>query len=380
MVTSGDGGTEDRRRATALLLAASERFYGALLVLYPKAFRNRYAAEMRQDFAHLSREGLDEGGGTELARVWGAAFSDLAVTALKERGTTLARYTNVPIEPRIVARLMVAVVLLAVTVTAASLTKTPQYEASAKMLVGLEQDAPRLDEHQALIRTTAETAAEAAQSRTIAEHAIERLGLSTTPKAFMKRLDAEPIVDTMFIEVSYTDPDPQRAQRVANVVGDELSRRVSGARPSVYSTTATLWQRAQIPQEPVSPNPLRNGLLTLVLGLMFCVGLAFLWPRVSTSTFGQAARAMARPAGLPASAPDGPLVRSSLTEAAKEEELLRALGRRGELTATGAALDTSLSVEEADRVLSGLAAKGYLQVRVRDGGIYYSFWQSDAPA
>jgi capsular polysaccharide biosynthesis protein len=379
-MTSGDGGTEDRRRATALLLAASERFYGALLVLYPKAFRNRYAAEMRQDFAHLSREGLDEGGGTELARVWGAAFSDLAVTALKERGTTLARYTNVPIEPRIVARLMVAVVLLAVTVTAASLTKTPQYEASAKMLIGLEQDVPHLDEHHALIQTTAETAAEAAQSRTIAEDAIERLGLSTTPKVFLERLDAEPIENTQFIEVSYTDPDPQRAQRVANVVGDELSRRVSEASPSVYSTTATLWQRAQIPQEPVRPNPLRNGLLTLVLGLMLCVGLAIVWPRVTTSTFGQAARAMTRPASLPASAPDGPLVRSSLTEAAREEELLRALGRRGELTATGAALDTSLSVEEADRVLSGLAAKGYLQVRVRDGGIYYSFWQGDAPA
>jgi capsular polysaccharide biosynthesis protein len=375
-MASSDRGLGDRRHAAALLLAASERFYGALLVLYPKAFRSRYAAEMRQDFAHLSREGLAEGDGTELARVWGAAFSDLAVTALKERGTTLARYTHVSIEPRIVAKLMVAVVLLVVTVTAASLTRTPQYEASAKMLVGLEQDAPQFEELQDLTQTTAE----AAQSRTIAEDAIERLGLSTTPKVFLERLDAEPIENTPFIEVSYTDPDPQRAQRVANVVGDELSRRVSEASPSVYSTTATLWQRAQIPQEPVRPNPLRNGLLTLVLGLMLCVGLAIVWPRVTTSTFGQAARAMTRPASLPASAPDGPLVRSSLTEAAREEELLRALGRRGELTATGAALDTSLSVEEADRVLSGLAAKGYLQVRVRDGGIYYSFWQGDAPA
>ncbi len=66
-------------------------------------------------------------------------------------------------------------------------------------------------------------------------------------------------------------------------------------------------------------------------------------------------------------------------EAAKEQELLEALGRSpsGELTAAGAALETSLTVEEADRMLSRLAAKGHLRVRAREtgGGLFYSFWQ-----
>jgi len=44
-----------------LLLAACGRLYGALLVLYPKAFRRRYEAEMRRDFRELMREGLEEG-------------------------------------------------------------------------------------------------------------------------------------------------------------------------------------------------------------------------------------------------------------------------------------------------------------------------------
>ena len=66
------GGREDRRLAD-LLLAASEWLYGGLLSLYPRAFRRRYAEEMRRDFADLSREGLEEGGGTELLRVWGGA-------------------------------------------------------------------------------------------------------------------------------------------------------------------------------------------------------------------------------------------------------------------------------------------------------------------
>jgi capsular polysaccharide biosynthesis protein len=55
------------------------------------------------------------------------------------------------------------------------------------------------------------TLAAATRSRPIAEDAIERLGLSTTPDVFLERLQAEPIENTQFIELSYTDPDPVRA-------------------------------------------------------------------------------------------------------------------------------------------------------------------------
>ena len=64
-------------------------------------------------------------------------------------------------------------------------------------------------------------------------------------------------------------------------------------------------------------------------------------------------------------------------EAAEEKELLEALGRRGELTVAAAALETSLSVGEADRVLSGLASRGHLKVRAEHGGLFYSLWEGD---
>jgi hypothetical protein len=56
---------KERREAGrgSSVLAVSERLYGALLVAYPKRFRRRYADEMRQAFADLSREGLEEGAG-----------------------------------------------------------------------------------------------------------------------------------------------------------------------------------------------------------------------------------------------------------------------------------------------------------------------------
>ena len=56
-----------------------------------------------------------------------------------------------------------------------------------------------------------------------------------------------------------------------------------------------------------------------------------------------------------------------------EKELLTAMERRGELTPVRAALETSLSASEADRILSELASKGYLDVRVDGTKISYTF-------
>jgi len=51
----------------------------------------------------------------------------------------------------------------------------------------------------------------------------------------------------------------------------------------------------------------------------------------------------------------------------KETELLVALERRGQITATRVALETSLGVGEADERLSRLAEKGHLRVRPTGG-------------
>jgi hypothetical protein len=58
----------------------------------------------------------------------------------------------------------------------------------------------------------------------------------------------------------------------------------------------------------------------------------------------------------------------------KERELLGALRERGELTPAEAAMETSLTVAEANEMLKGLAEGGHLEVRVRGGGLSYSLW------
>ena len=61
----------------------------------------------------------------------------------------------------------------------------------------------------------------------------------------------------------------------------------------------------------------------------------------------------------------------------KERELLEALARRGELSPALAALETSLTVAEADRMLSDLANDGHVEVRAHEGRLGYALWERD---
>lgn len=64
----------------------------------------------------------------------------------------------------------------------------------------------------------------------------------------------------------------------------------------------------------------------------------------------------------------------------KERELLQALREHGELTPAQAAMETSLTVAEADGMLKELTEAGHLQVRVRGGGLFYSLWEVESGA
>jgi hypothetical protein len=61
-------------------------------------------------------------------------------------------------------------------------------------------------------------------------------------------------------------------------------------------------------------------------------------------------------------------------EIAKKGELLLALEHHGEITAVGAALETSLGVAAAEKMLSDLANDGYVRVVAREGTLAYALW------
>jgi len=281
-------------------------------------------------------------------------------------------------ERRSMKTALVAVVLAAYAVTSASLMQTPTYEASAQMLVGFQQRHGQLETIPSVsLQQLAQTTEVAARSRPVAEEAIQRLELEMTPEELLDNLSSEQVEGAQFIVLSYEDTDPERAQLIANTVGKVTSELIS-ERSSTF--TAKVWEKAALPESPASPHPLRNGLLTLVigLGLASLVGTVVALPGVGARVAGTLSEWAVRPigeAGVLGRRHSAP----GIVERIKEKELLRALGRRGKLTAVEASLATSLSVEEANRMLFELAARGHLEVTVEHGKLLYSFWGHDAP-
>jgi len=175
------------------------------------------------------------------------------------------------------------IVLVAVVTTGAalgfSMLQTPTYEASVLILVGQQTTgdanfgAPNVTDLQEL----ALTVAKAVPTTPIAETVVEQLDLPEgSAGEVLKNVSAEPDPGTMFVNVSYKDSDPERAQLIANAIGKALSERISAVSVGANAITAKVWEPAALPETPVSPDPIRNGILALVLGSLLGVVLAFL--------------------------------------------------------------------------------------------------------
>ena len=287
--------------------------------------------------------------------------------------------------------LVITVVLAALGVTSSGLQQTPTYEASVQVWVdqkpGDQQTyvsgsgemiktlPPKGEGLQAIIQPLVY----AIEGRPVAEKAIGRLGLQMGAAELLDNLTVEQVENTTFIVLTYEDTDPVRAQQIVNTVGEVFSEFISGRSSQL---TATVWEKAAVPVTPVSPHPLRNGLFTLVIGLGLCGGLALALPHPlaarAAGILSERVRVVRQGVGqarLPGRKHLGP----SEAERIKEQELLEALDRRGKLTALEAALETSLSVEEANRMLYELAVRGHLEITVDHGRLLYSFWKADGP-
>ena len=167
-----------------------------------------------------------------------------------------------------------------------SLLQTPTYEASVMILVGqnISGDSNSGSVKVSDLQDLAQTVAQAVPTTPIAEAVVERLDLQEeSANEVLKHVSAEPDPGTMFVNVSYRDSDPERAQLIANTIGKVLSEKISEASVGANAMTATVWEPATLPETPVSPDPIRDGIIALVLGSLLGVVLAFLLEYVSGS-------------------------------------------------------------------------------------------------
>jgi capsular polysaccharide biosynthesis protein len=171
---------------------------------------------------------------------------------------------------------VMTVVVLTGATAGFSIVQTPEYVAQTMIIIGQEGKLTQDPVEEAGLQSLTDTMVVAIDTRPVAEGVIRKLELQRTTKEVLDNMSAQRLGATQFIEVSYSDTDPKRAHLVANTIGTVFSDKIAVVSPGPHAITASIWEPAAVPGSPVSPDPIRNGFLALVLGLMLGVGLAVL--------------------------------------------------------------------------------------------------------
>lgn len=176
---------------------------------------------------------------------------------------------------------IIGTVLCVLLAVIATMYMTPQYDATAKILVAQAQASlnsqSSSESYQSVLlsQQLAKTYSEIMGSRTLAERVIARLELPLLPDDLMKRVKAQPIRDTQLIVLKVTDVNPKRAKDIANTYTEEFIAFIPSTAPGVSQMKVSIVESAVVPLRPVTPKPLLNTILAFMLGLSMSIAVAF---------------------------------------------------------------------------------------------------------
>lgn len=183
------------------------------------------------------------------------------------------------------SRWITVTITIVVAVTGAvamTLLTTPLYQASTRLFVSTSAGSSVTELYQGNLFSQQRVIsyAELVKGDTLAQRAIDKLGLDMTAAALQKNVKATAKLDTVLIDVAVLDESPVRARDIANTMSDEfvvmvreLETPENGAVPDAR---VVVEQRASIPDHPVVPRPMRNIAIGLALGVALGMSLALL--------------------------------------------------------------------------------------------------------
>lgn len=103
------------------------------------------------------------------------------------------------------------------------------------------------------------------ETRTTLNDVMDYANVDHTYKEMTEMITAESVNDTEIFEVKVTSTDPQEADRIADAIEYILPKRISTI---VEGTSAQIVDSAIVASKPISPNPILNTAIGLMLGLM----------------------------------------------------------------------------------------------------------------
>lgn len=163
------------------------------------------------------------------------------------------------------------IVLALVAIVGTKLFITPQYQSTTRMYVLAKQNNDTLTNSDLQTSTLlTNDYAELIQSRTVTEAVIAQMNLDLTHEELLAKLEVTVPADTRILTISVTDPDPYMVRDLANTIRDTASEHIQQVMDVEAVNVA---DEANIPEQPVSPNTMRNGLIAGVLGCVIAVAV-----------------------------------------------------------------------------------------------------------
>ena len=153
---------------------------------------------------------------------------------------------------------------------------TPQYEASATLIVNSREDqtgqtyitndqitsATKLVETYSVILT----------SDTVLDKTIADLGLDMTYQQLAKKVSISSVNDTQVMKITVQDADPQLAEAITASIVSQAPEMII---QTVKAGSVEVISQAKAGQEPVSPSLKKNVAIAGVLGLVLCYAFFF---------------------------------------------------------------------------------------------------------
>jgi capsular polysaccharide biosynthesis protein len=174
------------------------------------------------------------------------------------------------VDREMVARAMGGALLIsiiaAMIVTLVSLAmflREPIYEPTARVWVVRElRIGPPAPGPDTTLTETTPAMVRLASSRPVANEAGQRFELQESSAELRDNLEIVRVPDTTFMDLTYRGTDRMKATHTVNALARVASERLSEA--GGKNLTAIVWEKAKVPPAAPKPNPLRNGLLTLM--------------------------------------------------------------------------------------------------------------------
>lgn len=153
---------------------------------------------------------------------------------------------------------------------------TPKYEASTQILVNQKSSSNQLDTTQ--MRGNIElinTYSVIIKSPAILDKVIEKLKLEASIEQLTKSIKVNSQSESQIFSLTVQSSRPERAVLIANTISETFQREVRGI---MNVDNVNILAKAVLAKDPkpVSPNPIVNIAISIVIGFMFGIGLSFL--------------------------------------------------------------------------------------------------------